>query len=56
VLFPFVSLGFVWVAFLSYLVLGELITLLEMIGVGAIVIGVTIIGLSSKNGKLKLRG
>ena len=56
VLFPFVSLSFVWVAILSYFFLGEMITLTEMLGVGAIVAGVVVIGLSSrKTKKLRLR-
>ncbi len=57
VLFPFVSLSFVWVGILSYMVLGESITLFEMLGIGSIVIGVVVIGISTrKPKKLRLRG
>jgi drug/metabolite transporter (DMT)-like permease len=56
VLFPFVSLSFVWVAFLSYFFLGEIISVLEMLGVAAIVCGVILIGSSGRNNKkLRLR-
>jgi len=57
VLFPFVSLSFVWVAILSFLFLNELISIVEIFGVAAIVGGVAMIGISTKNkGRLKLRG
>ncbi|MBW2997272.1 EamA family transporter [Candidatus Woesearchaeota archaeon] len=57
VLFPFVSLSFVWVAILSFIFLSELISLVEVLGVGAIVFGVVLIGMSTRNKKkLKLRG
>lgn len=57
VLFPFVSLSFVWVAILSFMVLGEIIKPLEMAGFGAIVLGVVIIGVGSrKTKKLRLKG
>lgn len=57
VLFPFVSLSFVWVAIMSFLFLGEMISAVEVLGVGAIVFGVVLIGMSSRNKKkLKLRG
>ena len=58
VLFPFISLSFVWVTILSFLVLKEIVTILEIVGVGVIVLGVVLIGLSSRNGKkskLRLR-
>jgi len=55
VLFPFVSLSFVWVAILSPIVLEEAVTPLEMAGVAAIVCGVVLIGISSRNGNQKLR-
>ena len=57
VLFPFVSLSFVWVASMSFFFLGESINLVELLGLAAIVSGVVIIGASSRNKrKLKLKG
>jgi drug/metabolite transporter (DMT)-like permease len=54
VLFPFVSLSFVWVTILSYFYLKEMVSLVEIMGVAAIVLGVAFIGISSNN-KKKLR-
>ncbi|MBW2964294.1 DMT family transporter [Candidatus Woesearchaeota archaeon] len=54
VLFPFVSLSFVWVAILSYLLLGEHISAMGIGGLGAIVCGVALIGIASRQ-KRKLR-
>jgi drug/metabolite transporter (DMT)-like permease len=51
VLFPFVSLSFMWVALSSYLFLGEAISLVEVIGVLTIVLGVVLIGISSNSRK-----
>jgi len=56
VLFPFISLSFVWVAILSFFFLREAITLFEIFGVAAIIAGVTLIGLSSRNKKIGMRG
>ena len=56
VLFPFVSLSFVWVAILSYIFLAEKITIIEMAGVGAIVAGVILIGIASRKKKIGMRG
>jgi drug/metabolite transporter (DMT)-like permease len=50
VLFPFISLSFIWVGILSYIILGEALTLLEILGIGSIVSGVVLIGLSSRKG------
>lgn len=56
VLFPFVSLSFIWVATLSYLILHESINPIEMAGFGSIVLGVITIGLGSrKTRRLRLR-
>lgn len=54
VLFPFVSLSFIWVAIMSYMLLGEQLTATEVGGLGAIVCGVVLIGISSRQ-KKKLR-
>jgi drug/metabolite transporter (DMT)-like permease len=56
VLYPFVSLSFVWVAILSTMVLNETVTTSEIIGVAAIVSGVVLIGIASRNNKLAIRG
>lgn len=53
-LFPFVSLSFIWVAITSYIFLHETITPIECLGVAAIVAGVVMIGISSREPK-KLR-
>ena len=47
VLYPFIALGYVWVAFLSKLILKEKITPLKWIGIFIIIIGVSLIGLGS---------
>jgi drug/metabolite transporter (DMT)-like permease len=49
VLFPFVSLSFIWVAILSFLVLKETVTVFEMAGIASIVCGVVLIGFSSRS-------
>jgi multidrug transporter EmrE-like cation transporter len=57
VLFPFVSLSFVGVVILAFVFLKEKIVLMEMLGFAAIVSGVVLIGISSRNGRrLRLRG
>jgi drug/metabolite transporter (DMT)-like permease len=56
VLYPFVSLSFVWVAILATIVLKETVTTFEIIGVAAIVSGVVMIGLSSRSKKRVIRG
>ncbi len=43
-LYPFIALSFIWVALLSVYFLGEIITLFKIIGVAAILIGVSFIG------------
>jgi drug/metabolite transporter (DMT)-like permease len=55
VLFPFVSLSFVWVAILSAVFLSEQINIFEIIGVASIILGVIMIGTSGKK-KMALRG
>jgi undecaprenyl phosphate-alpha-L-ara4N flippase subunit ArnE len=54
VLFPFVSLSFVWVAVLSSTLLGEQVTMTGILGVCSIVLGVVLIGVSSRQDKRKL--
>ena len=47
VLYPFVSLSYIWVSFLSVKFLGEKMNKLKWIGIALIIIGVTFIGLGS---------
>jgi len=57
VLFPFVSLSFIWVTITSFIFLNETITIFKILGVSAIVSGVILIGISSRSKKkVKLRG
>jgi drug/metabolite transporter (DMT)-like permease len=51
ILFPFVSLSFVWVAILSFIILSEPINMVEILGVVSIVLGVILIGAASRNKK-----
>ena len=44
ILFPLISLSFVWVAILSILVLHERMTPLEGVGIASIVVGVAALG------------
>ncbi len=48
VLYPFIALGFVWVALLSIVVFHESISLLNWMGMASIMIGVSLIGVGSK--------
>lgn len=55
VLYPFISLSFVWVTIMSALFLKEIITGLEMLGIAVIVMGVVSIGMSGRAKSLRLR-
>ncbi|HYD03347.1 MAG TPA: EamA family transporter [Alphaproteobacteria bacterium] len=46
VLYPIIALGFIWVALLGTLVLGEKLTTLNWLGIFSIICGVTFVGLS----------
>ena len=48
VLYPFVSLSYIWVSLLSVKFLGERMNKLKWMGIGLIVLGVAFIGLGSK--------
>ncbi len=48
VLYPFVSLGFVWVTAVSVFILGEPFSALKALGICAIIIGVSCIGWGSR--------
>lgn len=58
VLYPIVSLSFVWVTILSFSVLNEHIGFLKFLGVLFIILGVSFIGRSGNTtkAKLKIRG
>lgn len=47
VLYPFVSLGYIWVSLLSVKFLGEKMNKLKWIGIALIIIGVSFIGIGS---------
>jgi len=49
VVYPFISLSFVWVALLSLIFLGEVLVLLQGIGIFVIVVGVSFIGWGARN-------
>lgn len=49
ILYPIISLSFVWVNLLSMKFLGELIPLIKWIGIIFIIIGVSFIGFGSKH-------
>lgn len=48
VLYPFISLGFIWVALTSVFVLKEQVEFINWIGIFTIIIGVSLIGVGSK--------
>ena len=50
VLYPFISLSFIWVSLLSIAFLGEVMTSLKWASIILIIMGVSLIGVGSKNG------
>jgi len=52
-LFPIISMSYVWVSLLSIKFLGERMSILKWIGVLAVVIGVSFIGIGSRRPYLK---
>lgn len=56
VLYPVVSLSFIWVALLSFFFLNEQIRTFEVVGLFMILVGVTMIGKGSREKKIVLRG
>ena len=50
VLYPFISLSFIWVGILSIVFLGEIMTSLKWIAIILIIFGVSMIGWGSKYG------
>ena len=50
VLYPFISLSFIWVGMLSITFLGEIMTSLKWISIILIIMGVSLIGVGGKNG------
>lgn len=49
-IYPFISLGFIWVALLSFVVLKESISLLQLFGLAVIIIGVSLVARGGRNG------
>jgi len=47
ILYPFVSLGYVWVSLLSVKFLGEKMNMTKWLGIGLIIAGVSFIGIGS---------
>jgi hypothetical protein len=45
--YPFVALSFIWVSIASIFIFGEIMLLINWIGIVAIILGVTIIGYGS---------
>ena len=54
VLYPFIATSFIWVSFLSVRYLGEGMNGLKWIGIVFILVGVSFIGLGSKNSEARL--
>ena len=50
VLYPFISLSFIWVGMLSIVFLGEIMTGLRWISIILIIMGVSLIGIGGKDG------
>jgi uncharacterized membrane protein len=48
VLYPIIGTSYIWVTFLSFILFGETLTALKVIGVISIVFGLTFIGFGSK--------
>ena len=51
VLYPVIGMNYVWVSLFSMWLLGEIMNTLKWIGVGAIIIGVSLIGYGSRGEK-----
>ena len=49
IIYPFISLSFIWVSLLSVFFLGEAVLLIQWIGMILIISGVTFIGVGSEN-------
>lgn len=49
-IYPFVSLSFVWVALIGVFLIGESISLVHIFGIGSIFLGVVLTGLGGRNG------
>ncbi|MBW2990852.1 EamA family transporter [Candidatus Woesearchaeota archaeon] len=49
IIYPFISLSFIWVALLSLIFLGESIVLLQWLGIVIIIAGVSFIGWGAKS-------
>ncbi len=49
-LYPFFSLSFIWVTFLSMIIFAEIVTAINWLGVISVVVGVSLIGRGASHG------
>lgn len=49
VVYPFLSLSFIWVALLSFIFLGESLLLMQWLGIFLVIIGVSFVGWGAKS-------
>jgi drug/metabolite transporter (DMT)-like permease len=50
VLYPLISLGFIWLALLAAFFLGEILSLANWLGIAIIILGITFVGIGGQNG------
>jgi drug/metabolite transporter (DMT)-like permease len=50
VLYPLISLGFVWLALLAAFFLGEILSLANWLGIAIIILGITFVGMGGQSG------
>jgi len=53
IIFPIFALNYIWVSFLSWLWLGEPMGVMKWVGMGGIVLGISLIGIGSKHKRRK---
>ncbi len=50
VVYPFIGMGYVWVAFLAFFFFSEQLMLINWLGIGLIVAGVSLVGYGAEHG------
>ncbi len=50
IIYPFIGLGYVWVAFVAFFFFNEKLLLLNWLGIGFIVLGVSLVGYGAEHG------
>ena len=50
VIYPFIGLGYVWVAFVAFFFFSEKLPLINWLGIGFIVLGVSLVGYGAEHG------